>query len=147
MRALKSFLAVSTIGSSSVFGGPKLRFTGTDAGAGLAAGTGVVTTDFVEAYEKALAADPEFADAHCNLGTVFYNQERKSKARDCFNRTLEFDPRHLEAHLNLAVMLEEEGRQEAALVYYKRADEIDPLCAETHVSLALYFLFLMDSND
>lgn len=93
----------------------------------------------IEAYEKALVADPEFADAHCNLGTVFYNQERKAKARACFERTLELDPGHLEAHLNLAVMLEEDGRQESALVHYKRALEADPLCAETHVSLALLY--------
>ena len=93
----------------------------------------------IEAYEKALAVDPDFADAHCNLGTVFYNQERKARARACFERTLELDPGHLEAHLNLAVMLEEEGHQESALVHYKRALEADPLCAETHVSLALLY--------
>jgi tetratricopeptide (TPR) repeat protein len=93
----------------------------------------------IEAYEKALAADPDFADAHCNLGTVFYNQERKAKARASFDRALELDPGHLEAHLNLAVMLEENGRQESALVHYKRALEADPLCAETHVSLALLY--------
>jgi tetratricopeptide (TPR) repeat protein len=95
--------------------------------------------DAIEAYEKALDADPEFADAHCNLGTVFYNQERKARARACFERTLELDPGHLEAHLNLAVMLEEDGRQESALVHYKRALEADPLSAETHVSLALLY--------
>jgi tetratricopeptide (TPR) repeat protein len=93
----------------------------------------------IEAYEKALTADPEFADAWCNLGTVFYNQERKARARECFERTLELDPGHLEAHLNVAVLLEEEGRQESALVHYKRALEADPLCAETHVSLALLY--------
>ncbi len=95
--------------------------------------------DAIEAYQKALAADPEFADAHCNLGTVFYNQERKAKARACFERTLELDRGHLEAHLNLAVLLEEEGRQESALSHYKRALEADPLCAETHVSLAFLY--------
>lgn len=93
----------------------------------------------IDAYEKALAADPDFADAHCNLGTVFYNQERKAKARACFERALTIDPGHLEAHLNLAVMLEEEGRYESALSHYKRALDSDPLCAETHVSLALLY--------
>lgn len=93
----------------------------------------------IAAYEKALVADPEFADAHCNLGTVYYNQERRAKARASFERALELDPEHLEAHLNLAVLLEEDGRQESALPHYKRALAADPLCAETHVSLALLY--------
>lgn len=93
----------------------------------------------IDAYERALSLFPEFADAHCNLGTVYYNQNRKGHARECFERALACDPRHVEAHLNLAALLEEEGRGESALGHYKRALEADPLCADTHVSLALLY--------
>jgi tetratricopeptide (TPR) repeat protein len=95
--------------------------------------------DAIAAYEQALAVDPDFADAWCNLGTVFYNQERRGRARDCFERTLELEPHHLEGHLNMAALIEEAGRPEAALVHYKRALAADPLCVDTHVSLALVF--------
>jgi len=93
----------------------------------------------IEAYERALEVDPEFADAYCNLGTVLYNQDRKAKARACFERALEIEPDHLEANLNLAALLEEAGRNESALRHYKRALETEPLCADTHVSLALLY--------
>jgi len=93
----------------------------------------------IEAYVRAVEVDPEFADAHCNLGSVYFNQNRKGLARECFLRTLEVEPTHLEAHLNLATLMEEDGRKQAALSHYKRALESDPLCADTHVSLALLY--------
>jgi tetratricopeptide (TPR) repeat protein len=96
-------------------------------------------SEAIEAYERALEACPDFADAHCNLGTVYYNQNRKGHARECFERALACEPRHVEAHLNLAALFEEEGRGESALGHYKRALAADPLCADTHVSLALLY--------
>jgi tetratricopeptide (TPR) repeat protein len=95
--------------------------------------------DAIEAYRCALEADPEFADAHCNLGSVYFNQDRRAAARACFERALEIEPRHLEANLNLATLLEEEGRNEAALRHYKAALEADPLTPDTHVSLGLLY--------
>ncbi len=95
--------------------------------------------DAIEAYERALEADPEFADAHCNLGSVYFNRDRRREATDCFERALEIDPGHPEAHLNLATLLEEEDRNQAALQHYKAALVTDPLSPDTHVSLALLY--------
>ncbi len=95
--------------------------------------------DAIVAYEQAVAVDPDFADAWCNLGTVFYNQERRARAQECFERTLALEPQHLEGHLNMAALLEEAGKPEAALPHYRRALAADPLCADTHVSLALVY--------
>ena len=93
----------------------------------------------LHAYEQAVAIDPSFADAWCNLGTVLYNQERRARARDCFERTLELEAYHLEGHLNMAALLEEDGQSEAALAHYESALAADPLSADTHVSLALVY--------
>jgi len=95
--------------------------------------------DAIEAYTRALRADPDYADAHCNLGTVFYNQNRKTQAKSCFERAIAIDPHHVEAHLNLATLFEEQGRNESALHHYKVALAADPLCADSHVSLALLY--------
>jgi len=91
----------------------------------------------VEAYESALALDPEFADAHCNLGTVLYNQGRRREALARFRRALECAPFHREANFNLANLLEEEGAGEEALRHYRAVLRIDPLYADAHVNLAL----------
>ena len=95
--------------------------------------------DAIEAYSRALEAVPDFADAHCNLGTVYYSQGRRARARRCFEQAIAHQPEHLEAHLNLATILEEQGRNQAALRHYRLALEVDPLCADTHVCLAFLY--------
>ena len=93
----------------------------------------------IEAYRRALEVDPEHADSHCNLGSIFYNQGRRGPARASFERALEIEPQHVEANLNLATMLEEDEHNEAALHHYKRALTSDPFYADAHVSLALLY--------
>ncbi len=93
----------------------------------------------IEAYQTALECDPTFADAHCNLGSVYYNQDRLANARTCFERAVAYEPMHVEANLNLATLFEEEGRFQMALRHYKVALGADSLAADTHVSLALLY--------
>ena len=95
--------------------------------------------DAVEAYLLAIELDPDYADAHCNLGSLYYNRDRRGTARACFERALKIDPNHVEANLNLAIALEDQGQDESALRHYKRALASDPLYADTHVSLALLY--------
>jgi tetratricopeptide (TPR) repeat protein len=91
----------------------------------------------VEAYRRALELDPEHADAHCNLGTVYYGQGKRGAALACFRRALEIEPLHLEANFNLANLLEERGEDEPALRHYRTVLRVDPLYADAHVNLAL----------
>jgi tetratricopeptide (TPR) repeat protein len=93
----------------------------------------------VAAYERALALVPDYADAHCNLGTVHYGQGRRGAALACFRRALDADPLHLEANFNLANLLEERGEDEAALRHYRIVLRVDPHYADAHVNLALLF--------
>jgi tetratricopeptide (TPR) repeat protein len=93
----------------------------------------------IEAYQAAIAAEPAHADAHCNLGSIYFNQGRRSPARTCFERAIEIRADHLEANLNLATLEEEAGRDAVALRYYKVALSADPLYADTHVSVALLY--------
>ena len=95
--------------------------------------------DAIEAYRRAIELAPDFADAHCNLGALYFNQDRRARARRCFERALELDPSHVEANLNLAALLEEAGRGEAALGHYKSALARDPFNGDTLVSLALLY--------
>jgi tetratricopeptide (TPR) repeat protein len=93
----------------------------------------------IEAYERAIEAVPGFADAYCNLGSVYFNQGLRSPARSCFERAIEIDPDHLEANLNMATLEEEIGRDGVALRHYKIALATDPLFADAHVSVALLY--------
>ena len=93
----------------------------------------------IEAYERAIELDPDFADAHCNLGAVSYNLGRRPTARRSFERALELEPWHVEAHFNLGNLLEEDGRHEMALRHYQAALQADPLHADLHVNIALVY--------
>ncbi len=91
------------------------------------------------AYRRAIALDPEFADAHCNLGTIHYNRGDREAARRHYEAAVDIDPGHLEANFNLGSLSEEEGRREAALRHYKLALRADPLFPEAHLNLALLY--------
>ena len=93
----------------------------------------------LEAYRRALEADPLFADAHCNLATVYYSQGRRAEARTSFERAIDLDPKHVEAHFNLANLLEEDGHKESALSHYKAVLASDPLYVDAHLNLALLY--------
>lgn len=91
------------------------------------------------AYRRCLELDPEFADAHCNLGTIHYNRGERDPAREHYEAALAIDPGHLEASFNLGNLHEEEGRREAALRHYKNAVRRDPFFPEAHLNLALLY--------
>jgi DNA-binding transcriptional MerR regulator len=91
------------------------------------------------AYREAIGADPAYADAHCNLGSVYFNQGSRDRARACFERAIDLEPGHVEANLNLGTILEELTRNDEALHCYRAALETDPLYADVHVSLGLLY--------
>ena len=92
-----------------------------------------------EAYRRAAKLDPEFADAHCNLGTVHYNRGERDAARAAYEAALEAEPGHLEASFNLGNLLEAAGQREAALAHYKAAIRSDPFFADVRLNLALLY--------
>ncbi len=93
----------------------------------------------IAAYRDALGLDPDFADAHCNLGAVHYNRGERDDARRHFERCLRNDPNHVEAHFNLANLLEEEGCNDMALHHYRAGLAADPFYPDLHINLALLY--------
>jgi len=93
----------------------------------------------LHAYRSAVEGDPEFADAHCNLGALLQSRGERDAARACYERALVADAAHVEARFNLAGILEEGGRDEAALVHYRTAARTDPTFPDVQLNLALLY--------
>jgi DNA end-binding protein Ku len=88
------------------------------------------------AYRRALALDPELADAWVNLGRLLHEAGRAEEAVHCGEEALARSPDDPVVHFNLALALEEVKGVEAALGHYRRALELDPDFADAHYNLA-----------
>ena len=88
------------------------------------------------AYEAALALDPEFTEAHVNLGRLLHERGDASAAEDHYRRALAASPDNATAAFNLGVALEDLGRDREALDAYESALAADPLDADAHFNAA-----------
>ncbi len=89
-----------------------------------------------DAYERALKADPEHADAHVNLGRILHEEGAPAAAEPHYRAALAARPDHETAAYNLGVALEDLGRLDEAIAAYRRALALDPDNADAHFNLA-----------
>ncbi|NIM98282.1 MAG: tetratricopeptide repeat protein [candidate division Zixibacteria bacterium] len=68
----------------------------------------------IEEYQKALELNPNLAQAHTNLGTVFLGQEDYDKAIDHFKKVMELNYYDTKAHYNLGLAYLYKGEVEKA---------------------------------
>ncbi len=93
----------------------------------------------IASYRKVLELDPEYAPAHINLGTLFYNQSDYELAEEHYRKAIEADPRYALAYFDLGNVLDETQRLEEAIVAYKAALQLAPTYADAHYNLALAY--------
>jgi adenylate cyclase len=76
--------------------------------------------------DKALALDPNLAEAHAARGEALVNSDRRAEAPAAFERAMELDPNSFDANLSYARYCVTEGDFEKAIEHYTRALEIQP---------------------
>jgi len=86
-----------------------------------------------EAFEKVLAAAPDWTAARFNLGLAALNMQEKQgalkfleKAKECFEAVLEKEPGNLHARFCLGLLFQHLGKSEKALECFKAVHEKDP---------------------
>lgn len=92
-----------------------------------------------QAYERAIALDPNHADAHVNLGRLLHEQKAPAAAEKHYRAALKADPEHDTAAFNLGVALEDRGKLREAAAAYERALVSDPNMADAHYNAALLY--------
>ena len=45
-----------------------------------------------ECYEKAISINPNYLNAHYNLGTIFRELGERLKAKNCYEKVIELNP-------------------------------------------------------
>lgn len=89
-----------------------------------------------DAYQRAIQADPDHADARVNLGRMLHEEGAPAAAEKQYRAALRADPQHETAAFNLGVALEDLGRIDDALAAYRNALALDPRNADAHYNLA-----------
>jgi serine/threonine protein kinase/tetratricopeptide (TPR) repeat protein len=96
-----------------------------------------VTPKVKDAAGKALALDPNLAEAHTSLGWAEFHDWDWAAAEKEFSRALELKPSYAIAHSWYGEYLMALGRYDQALTELNRARELDPLSPITNLDLAL----------
>jgi tetratricopeptide (TPR) repeat protein len=90
----------------------------------------------IEAYRRVIAAEPDHADAHVNLGRLLHERRAPVAAEKHYQAALRADPDHDTAAFNLGVAFEDLGRLREAIEAYELALRINPENADAHYNLA-----------
>ena len=86
---------------------------------------------------EALKINPDFAEAHYNLGVLLGNKGRKEDAEAEYRESLRIKPDFAFAHNNLGALLTEMGRKEDAEAEYRESLRINPDHAGAHYNLGI----------
>ena len=78
------------------------------------------TSEAIDEYKQALRINPDYAEAHNNLGNALLLTGRTSEAIDEYEQALRIDPDYAKAHNNLGNALVQTGRASEAIDHYKR---------------------------
>ena len=80
-----------------------------------------------EAAKKALALDPDLAEAHASYGNYKFHYLKDYKgAEKEYQRAIELNPKSATSHYFYANLLKSTGREDEALSEYRRAYELEP---------------------
>ena len=77
-------------------------------------------------YIKTLKFDPNFVNAHYNLGIVLQELGEYKRAIKSYEKTIQIDPKFTDAHNNLGIVFDLLGETTKAKNFYKKAIEIQP---------------------
>ncbi len=96
----------------------------------------------IEFEEKALAIEPESAEAYCVLGLSLAARGESGRALEAYEHALKVRPDIPETWHNLGELYLEVGRYDDALRSFQKALELRPGIPDTHHSIGLTHLKL-----
>ena len=86
-------------------------------------------------YYKVLKIDPNYIDAHNNLGIMFQSLREYHKAKSCYEKIIEIDPGYVNAYYNLGGVFIGLGEYQKAKSCYEKVIEINPHYVNAHNNL------------
>ena len=93
----------------------------------------------IQLYEQIVAADPTYAAAFINLGTIYFHLRQYGRAEELYRRATEVDPEYVLAFFDLGNVLDELDRPEESIAAYEQAVALAPRYGDAHYNLALAY--------
>jgi tetratricopeptide (TPR) repeat protein len=90
-------------------------------------------------YQEIMQADPTYAPAYINLGTIHFHLRQFALAEEFYRRATLADPAYALAFFDLGNVLDELERLDESIVAYNRAVALSPRYADAHYNLALAY--------
>ncbi len=86
-------------------------------------------------YHKVLAINPDYAEAHNDLGNVYCGRGKFAEAQPWYERAVVLRPGLFQAHNNLGNLLARQRKFDQAIACYEQALALAPNFAEAHNNL------------
>ncbi len=86
----------------------------------------------IEACKQAIRINPDFAEAHFNLGVAYGDSGMYKEAIDAFKQAISINPDFAEAHFNLGVAYGKSGMHKEAIESSKQVIWINPDYGKAH---------------
>ena len=96
------------------------------------------------AQRKAIAAKPDFAEAHSNLGNALHALRRFDEAIAAYRRAIEINPNYADGWANLGTTLHHSGSFEEGISALRRAIALAPHHANARSGLGILLLMRGD---
>lgn len=93
----------------------------------------------VDNYRRVIELEPDWVEAHINLGVALYQMGRTDEARTAFRAAVDLDPTNGISRYNLGCVLEEQGQIDEAIEHLRSAARMMPSHADVHFNLALAY--------
>ncbi|MCB1035982.1 MAG: tetratricopeptide repeat protein, partial [Acidobacteria bacterium] len=95
--------------------------------------------DAVQAYGRAVAADPLFADLRVSLAAALVQVGKPAEALEQYELATKIAPAHPRANFGAAFLLQRSGQNAQAAERYRRVLAVEPNNRNAHVNLAQTF--------
>ncbi len=90
-------------------------------------------------YQKVIEINPNYENAHNNLGIIYSISGDLQKAKNCYEKTLIINPKNFNALNNIGNIFKEFGDIKNAINKYEKAIELNPNHLNTYNNLGLIF--------
>jgi tetratricopeptide (TPR) repeat protein len=104
------------------------------------------TNEALAEFKQALRLQPEYADAHYNLGQLYFAQGNADEAAHQYATAVQNRPDYAEAHYQLAALLASQRDFEEAIPHYRAAVRLKPDWLEALNNLAWILATQPDKN-